>query len=107
MAGFKRIGLLRRRPDLSREQFVAHWVNVHAKLARLMPKVRRYSINVIDRERHPFLDYDGFSELWFDSRADCEAAFSSPEGVAVLADLKNYVESANPVFIEEYQIVWP
>jgi uncharacterized protein (TIGR02118 family) len=107
MGGFKRIGLQRRRPDLSHEEFVAHWVNVHAELAKRLPKVRRYSINVIDRERYPFLDYDGFSELWFDSQADCEAAFKSPAGVTLLADLKNYVESVDPVFIEEHQVVWP
>ena len=107
MGGFKRIGLLRRRPDLSREQFVAHWVNVHAELAKRLPNVRRYSINVIDRERYPVLGYDGFSELWFDSQADCEAAFRSPEGVTLLADLNNYVERVDPVFIEEHQIIWP
>ena len=107
MGGFKRIGLQRRRPDLSHEQFVAHWVNVHAELAKRLPKVRRYSINVIERERYPFLGYDGFSELWFDSQADCEAAFRSPEGVTLLADLNNYVERVDPVFIEEHQIIWP
>jgi uncharacterized protein (TIGR02118 family) len=107
MANFKRIGLQRRRADLTHEQYVAHWVNVHAPLAKRLPKLRRYSINVIDRERYPDLGYDGFSELWFDSQADCEAAFNSPEGVTLLADLKNYVESVDPVFVEEHQIVWP
>ena len=105
--GFKRIGLLRRRADLTQEQFVHYWLTVHAPLAKRLPNVRRYSINVVDRDRYPALGHDGFSELWFDSQAECEAAFASPEGVALLADLKNYVESANPVFIEEHQIVWP
>jgi uncharacterized protein (TIGR02118 family) len=107
MANFKRIGLQRKRADLSHEQFVAHWVNVHAELAKRLPKLRRYSINVVDRGRHPDFGYDGFSELWFDSRADCEAAFKSPEGIAVLADLPNYVDSVDPVFLEEHRIVWP
>ena len=107
MAHFKRIGLQRKRTDLSHEQFVAHWVNVHAELAKRLPKLRRYSINVVDRARNPDFAYDGFSELWFDSRADCEAAFASSQGVAVLADLPNYVERVDPVFIEEHQIVWP
>ena len=107
MANFKRIGLQRKRADLSHEQFVAHWVNVHAELAKRLPKLRRYAINVIDRARHPDFGYDGFSELWFDSQADCEAAFRSPEGVALLADLRNYVEGVDPVFVEEHRIVWP
>ena len=62
---------------------------------------------MIDRERYPHFGYDGFSELWFDSQADFEAAFSSPEGVDLLADLKNYVEGVDPIFIEEHQILWP
>ena len=107
MKGFKRIGLQRKRSDLTHEQFVAHWVNVHAPLAKRLPKLRRYSINVIDRERYPHFGYDGFSELWFDSQTDFEAAFSSPEGVILLADLKNYVEGVDPIFIDEHQIVWP
>ena len=107
MASFKRIGLQRKRADLSQEQFVTHWVNVHAELAKRLPGLRRYSINVIDRERYPHLGYDGFSELWFDSEADCEAAFKSPAGVTLLADLQNYVEGVDAVFVEEHQIVWP
>ena len=79
MASFKRLGFQRRKAGLTQEQFVAHWVNVHAGLAKRLPRLRRYSINVIDRQRYPDLGYDGFSELWFDSQADCEAAFDSPE----------------------------
>jgi uncharacterized protein (TIGR02118 family) len=107
MGNFKRIGLQRRRADLSHEQFVAHWVNVHAPLAKRLPGLRRYSVNVVDREHYPYFGYDGFSELWFDSQADFQAALKSPEGVTLLADLKNYVERVDPVFVEEHQIVWP
>ena len=53
MATFKRIGLQRKRADLSHEQFVAHWVGVHAELAKRLPRLRRYSINVVDRTRNP------------------------------------------------------
>jgi hypothetical protein len=40
-------------------------------------------------------------------QADREAAFKNPAGVTLLADLKNYVELVDPVFVEECQIVWP
>jgi len=107
MAQFKRLGFQRRKAGLSHAQFVAHWVNVHAEMAKHLPGLRRYSINVIDRNRFPQFGYDGFSELWFDSEADCEAAFKSPQGEKLLADLHNYVESSDPVFVDEHQIVWP
>ena len=107
MAQFKRLGFQRRKAGLTQEQFVAHWLNVHAEMAKHLPNLRRYSVNIIDRSRFPQFGYDGFSELWFDSEADCEAAFNSPVGVELLADLKNYVEGSQPLFVDEYRIVWP
>ncbi|PWT75838.1 MAG: EthD family reductase [Proteobacteria bacterium] len=107
MGQFKRLGFQRKKAGLTHEQFVAHWVNVHAQMAKHLPGLRRYSVNVIDRTRFPNFGYDGFSELWFDSEAACAAAFASPMGVALLADLQNYVENVEAVFVEEYPIVWP
>jgi uncharacterized protein (TIGR02118 family) len=103
MANFKRIGLQRKRADLSHEQFVAHWVNVHAELAKRLPKLRRYSINVIDRARNPDFGYDGFSELWFDSEEDLVAALASPEGKALLADLPNLTNDIYPIIAVEHR----
>ena len=102
-----RLGILRKKEGMTDQQFRDHWLNKHAALCLKLPKMRRYSVNFVDRERFPKFGYDGFSELWFDSAADCEAAFASPEGAAVLADLRNYVEGVDPVFIEEHRIVWP
>ena len=41
MAQFKRLGFQRRKTGLTHEQFVAHWVNVHAEMAKHLPKLRR------------------------------------------------------------------
>jgi uncharacterized protein (TIGR02118 family) len=38
----KVIGLLTRRPELTHEQFVKHWLEVHGPLAHAVPGVRRY-----------------------------------------------------------------
>jgi hypothetical protein len=50
---YKRFGLLRKKPGLTHEQFVAHWTTVHADMAKRLPGLRRYVINVVDRERSP------------------------------------------------------
>jgi uncharacterized protein (TIGR02118 family) len=104
---YKRFGLLRRRPDLTHEQFVAYWTTVHGEMAKGLPKLRRYVINVVDRNRSLDFGYDGMSELWFDSVADHDAAFAAPLGVELLADLKNFALPGTPVIVEERRMLWP
>ena len=98
----KRIGLLKRKQSLTHEQFLAHWLNVHAELCKKLPNLRRYAVNVIDREKSPHLDYDGFSELWYDSEEDLKAAIASPEGKTLMADLANFTEKIEPALVKEY-----
>ncbi|MGB4347790.1 MAG: EthD family reductase [Burkholderiaceae bacterium] len=103
----KRIGFVNKRPDLTLEQFVAHWTGVHAVLCQRIPRLRRYAINVIDRAANPHMPFDGFSELWFDSVEDHDAAFASPQGVELLADAKNFTEKLTGVLVREERFIWP
>ncbi len=102
---YKRIGLVQRKKTLTLEQFRAHWLNTHAELCKRLPGMRRYSVNLIEPGRFPNFPYDGFSELWFDSERDLQAALESPEGRTLLADLPNFVEKIEPVLIEEHQML--
>ncbi len=103
----KRRGILRKREDLTHEQFVKHWMGTHATLCKKLPGLRRYSVNLTDRGRFPKFGYDGFSELWFDSEDDLKAAFESPEGKILLADLPNFTSVIDPLISVETQILWP
>ena len=38
----KMLGLLTRKPHLTHEQFVDHWLNIHGPLALAVPGIRRY-----------------------------------------------------------------
>lgn len=98
----KRIGLVRRRRDMSYEQFVDHWLNVHAELCKKLPNMRRYSVNLVARDQVEAFGYDGFSELWFDSAEMLKAALESPEGKTLLADLPNFTDSIHPLLVEDY-----
>jgi uncharacterized protein (TIGR02118 family) len=68
----KTIGLLTRKPGWTHEQFVRHWVDVHAPLAHAVPGLRRYVQNHIRGERRradieeTAVEIDGIAELWFD-----------------------------------------
>ena len=103
----KRLGILRKKEGMSHEQFVNHWLNKHAALCTKLPKLRRYSVNLVDRQRFPKFGYDGFSELWFDSEEDLVAALGSPEGKTLLADLPNFAGDIDPIISVETQFLWP
>ena len=103
----KRLGILRKKEGISHDEFVNHWLNKHAALCVRLPGLRRYSVNLVDRKRFPKFDYDGFSELWFDSEEALIAAFNSPEGKTLLADLPNFAGDIDPIISVETQILWP
>ena len=98
----KRIGLVKKRKDLSYEQFVDHWLNLHAELCKKLPNMHRYSVNLVAREQVAAFGYDGFSELWFDSEESLKASLGSPEGKTLLADLPNFTDSIHPLVVEDY-----
>ncbi|MCW5652830.1 EthD family reductase [Hydrogenophaga sp.] len=79
-----RMGLLQRNPALGEDAFRAYWRDHHGPLAAQAPGLRAYWQNpVLDRlqrgidfARGPW-DFDGFSQLWFDSAADAGQAFDA------------------------------
>jgi len=101
----KRLGILRKKEGTTDQQFRDHWLNVHAKLCLKLPKMRRYAVNFVDRNRFPKFGYDGFSELWFDSEADLDAALKSPEGKTLLADLPNLTNDIYPIIAVEHTML--
>jgi uncharacterized protein (TIGR02118 family) len=98
----KRLGILRRKDDMPYEAFCKHWLEVHAALCIKLPRMRRYAVNFVDRDRYPHFPYDGFSELWFDTEADLVAALDSPEGRTLLADLPNFAGDIHPIVAVEH-----
>lgn len=81
--------LLHKRDDLSWEEFGRYWREVHRPLAMALPNLRRYVEN--HGPMAGSMPY-GIAELYFDSPASFQAALSSPEGEAALADLANFVD---------------
>ena len=101
----KLLGILRKKEGITHEQFVNHWMQKHAALCVKLPKLRRYSVNLVDRARFPKFGYDGFSELWFDSEEDLIASLASPEGKTLLADLPNFAGDIDPIISVETQFL--
>ena len=88
-----RMGLLQKRADSDNHEFRKHWREGHGALAAKLPGLRRYHQNhVVDREQRGItyarggLDFDGFSELWFDDMPSMQAAFAAEKQVKELGE---------------------
>ncbi len=101
----KLVGFIRKRADLTLEEFRFHWLETHTKLAGGLPGLKRYTVNLIDREQYPNSAYDGFSELWFDSREALDAAFSGPGVTSVTADIPLFIGELVRVVVDEREIL--
>ena len=123
----KLVFALRRRPEMTLEEFQAYWRNVHAPLvaerAEIL-KIRRY-VQVHTKEL-PGLHgafqkrnggapepFDGVAELWFDSMDDLGGG-DATDGAAVrqaqaelLADEANFIDLPNsPMWLsEEFEVI--
>jgi uncharacterized protein (TIGR02118 family) len=107
----KSISLLTRRPELSHDDFVKHWLEVHAPLAHAVPGVRRYVQNHIKGERtRPDIPtteiaVDGVAELWFDDSAAMERANASPEAKRLHDDGALFIGAIKTFVVEEKVII--
>jgi len=65
----KSISLLTRKPGMTHEQFMTHWVEIHAPLAHAVPGLRRYvQSHIREQPTRPDIpttevDVDGIAEL--------------------------------------------
>jgi uncharacterized protein (TIGR02118 family) len=90
----KSISLLTRKAGLSHEEFVKHWLEVHAPLAHAVPGLRRYAQSHIVGER---TRYDG--------RAAMDRADASPEAKALHADGALFIGRIKSFITEEKEII--
>ena len=89
----KLIALVRKKPSMTMAQFKAYWIDVHAPLARKIPGMRGYRINVADDPGAMApAPYDGSAEIWFDDRAAMEEGLASPENDVAAGDVDNFTE---------------
>jgi uncharacterized protein (TIGR02118 family) len=90
----RRVGLLKRRPDMTQDEFFAYWIETHAALARQVVGLRGYRINRLLGQTPP-MGWDGLGELWFDSPEAAE------EGLAGTSDLARRIDDDLRRFVGE------
>jgi uncharacterized protein (TIGR02118 family) len=119
----KLVFTLRRREDMTREEFQRYWREQHAPLVRRHADalgIRRYvQVHACDtpldeaiagpRGSEPRF-YDGVAELWWDSLEELVAAFSSDAGQAagqeLLEDEQRFIDlPRSPLWLGEENVV--
>lgn len=107
----KSISLLTRRPEISHEEFVRHWVEIHAPLAHAVPRLQRYVQSHILAERTRAdietlaVEIDGIAELWYESVEDLRFAMATPEAKILHDDGATFIGKIKTFTIEEKVIV--
>ncbi len=107
----KRISTLRRRTDLSEDDFRREW-KVHADHVRQMPGVGGYRQNVVTAREfdkgtpcgYETLPIDGIVELWFENTDTLNAAFGSAQGQRTMAHAKSFLAEITAFVVEEYTV---
>lgn len=94
---------MRKLPELSREEFLARWTGEHVEIARRLPGLRGYVIQILEGVSPP---YDGIAITTFDTREDAERAFAVPELAEGLRRTRDdFAASVDVFFAEEHPIV--
>ena len=117
----KLVFCIRRRPDLSLEEFSRYWSEVHAKIGRDTGnglRVHRYvQTHRLERPENAPLraargadePFDGVAEVWWKDEADMAAALQSPEGQklaqVLLEDERNFIDlERSSIFLAEERV---
>ena len=104
----KVVFLVHKRSGMGSEEFRRHWRTTQGSLGAKIPGTRKYVQNhaVASLDGSP-VPYDGFAEMWFDSKEAFEDAMSTPQAQAAIADLSNFLDTARmqSFVVDEIQIV--
>ncbi len=108
----KRMSTLKRRVDVSPDQFRHEWRDEHARLVKRISNVHGYRQNhVLAREspaghsvEHAEWPIDGVVELWFDDVASLDAAFASPQGATLMMHAREFIAEITTFLVEPHII---
>jgi uncharacterized protein (TIGR02118 family) len=87
----KTVTLLKRRSEITPEEFHRHWRNVHAPLVLKLPGVSRYvqcrPVHIPGKEPR----YDGIAEVWYEDLESLRATMDSRACRDLLSDEVNFM----------------
>lgn len=109
--GLKQIIFIKRRPDLSLDQGLAYWRDVHGPMAIAAPGLGRYVQSHGQayryREGKPEPTFDGATSVWFADVDSAKTAGGSPEMAKVVEDQAEFMDGSPVIMlnVNEHHII--
>lgn len=92
-----------RKPEVSREEFLHHWRELHPDFVRKLPGIRGYRQNIAI-EHHTAWPFDGIAELRFDTLRDIAVAFDGDAAKALFEHEHHFIGEMKWSIVEEHEI---
>jgi uncharacterized protein (TIGR02118 family) len=97
---------IHRKPELSFDEFLTHYREVHIPMARELPKLKEYDIFPVP----PGPDGDGqapdaFTMMAFDSVEDFQTFLGSPQMGAIAADNDTFIERFEMFTVDHIPVI--
>jgi uncharacterized protein (TIGR02118 family) len=105
----KVVGLVKRKPGMSREAFKDYWLNQHSRLEKTslaQNPVRRIVANFVEEDLIEEAPFDGMVELYFDNIEQMRSQWGSGHDDTMKADEANFCDPAYRIFfiVDEVEI---
>ena len=97
----KRLSLLKRKPELSRQQVAAYWHDVHAPMASCHRHVARYVQNHLVADAWPDAPFDGLAEFRITDLAGMQMDYETDAGKEMRADVQNFAAAVSTYVVHE------
>src|SRR3954447_25613086 len=97
---------IHRKPELSFDEFLTHYRDVHVPMARKLPKLRQYDIFPLQPGPDSGGDTpDAFTLMTFDSAEDFETFLSSPEMGDIAEDNDKFIERFESYTLDHIPVI--
>jgi uncharacterized protein (TIGR02118 family) len=93
---------LKRRADMSREEFARWWLERHVPYVQKFPAVRKYRVSLV--ESGPETVVDGLAEVWFDDMATLRRVIASEVVKEAQQHSVAHTSDRIRLFVEEHRI---
>ena len=102
-ARFKLVAALKRREDLSRDEFKSWWLDRHAPVVVAFPELGRYQVDIVDEQPERFVD--GIAEVSFKDLPTLQRIMSTKQVKDTQHDSQVHTRARYRMFVEEHRLI--